>query len=64
MVRDARLCRAPHHEVLDLILRRRESAVSKDEATELECLDRYLPSRGGSGSSRNEAWTLAMVALQ
>src|ERR1700676_2432195 len=36
MVRDARRCRAPHHGGLeDLILRRRQSAVSMDEAAEL-----------------------------
>src|ERR1700726_3195982 len=36
MVRDARRSRAPHHKGLeDLILRRRESAVSKDEAAGL-----------------------------
>ena len=36
MVRDARLCRAPHHEglVQDLILRSGVSHVSKDDATE------------------------------
>src|SRR5437899_8468276 len=40
---DTRRCRAPHHEgpIQDLILRSRESGVSKDEATELEnALDR------------------------
>jgi hypothetical protein len=45
VVRDARRCRAPHHEK-DLILRSGASRVSKDEATELENVLTVIPLSG------------------